>query len=80
MALFIRGEAVDDLVDKVMQVTNAKTKTEAVRRALQLQLKTINQTRPLLERIRDIQSQADAIGPVDPRFNMKTFSDDMHEV
>ena len=35
MALFIRDAEVDALAEEVRKVTNAKTKTEAVRRALE---------------------------------------------
>ncbi len=79
MALYIRDEAVDDLAKKVMLATSAKTKTDAVRKALLFHLEAVTQEKPLLDRLRDIQNQADTIGPVDPTFDMKGFSDELHE-
>lgn len=33
--------------------------------------------RPLAERIAALQREADKLGPVDPDFDLKTFSDEM---
>jgi antitoxin VapB len=77
MPLYIRDDKVDDLAEKVMRATGAKTKTDAVRQALQDALDAkLNQT-PLLERIKPLQSRVAGLGPVDPDFDMKTFTDEM---
>ena len=77
MPLYIRDDSVDALAIKVMNMTGAKSKTDAVRSALQAQLDAAKRKKPLLERIEEIQSKADKIGEPDPGFNMKTFSDEM---
>ena len=77
MPLYIRDDTVDVLAEQVKQATGAQSKTEAVRKALLAQLQAAMQKRPLLERIRDIQDMADEIGPVDPDFDMKKFTDDL---
>ena len=77
MPLYIRDDSVDALARRVMKMTGAKSKTDAVRNALQAQLDAADRKKPLLERIAEIQSKADSIGEPDPDFNMKTFSDDM---
>lgn len=79
MPLYIRDDDVDALAVKYQKVTGAKNKTEAVRRALQLQIAALAEEKPLMERIYDLQARADAIGEVDPDFNLKKFSDDLWE-
>ena len=75
MPLYIRDDTVDDLANRVRLATGAKSKTDAVREALQARLDEVRDKTPLLERIREIQSLADAIGDPDPEFDMKAFSD-----
>ncbi|MBV8189410.1 MAG: type II toxin-antitoxin system VapB family antitoxin [Alphaproteobacteria bacterium] len=77
MALFIRDPEVEALAEEVRRITNAKTKTEAVRRALQVQLADARRAMPLRERLARSKALADAIGPSDPAFDMKSFTDDM---
>jgi antitoxin VapB len=48
MALFIRDDEVDALAEEVRKLTKAKTKTEAVRRALQAQLAEVHRALPLI--------------------------------
>ena len=77
MPLYIRDDSVDALARTVMNATNARNKTEAVRAALQAHLEAVQKKRPLLERIREVRSTADEIGSPDPTFDMKAFTDDM---
>jgi len=79
MPLYIRDDAVDDLAAKVMKLTGAKTKTEAVRQALLAQIAAEENKLPLLTRLEPILIRADALGKDDPDFNMKTFTDEMWE-
>ncbi|HTN97967.1 MAG TPA: type II toxin-antitoxin system VapB family antitoxin, partial [Nordella sp.] len=51
MALFIRDDEVDALADEVRKLTKVKTKTEAVRRALQAQLAEARRALPLKDRL-----------------------------
>lgn len=77
MALFIRDAKVDALAEEVRKLTNAKTKTEAVRCALEAQLAEMRRKRPLKERLARSKALADAMGRSDPKFDMKTFTDEM---
>jgi antitoxin VapB len=77
MPLYIRDDDVDALVEEIMKATGAKSKTEVVRSALQAQLAAIEARKPLLERIRNLQEMADAIGAVDPGFDQKKFFDEL---
>lgn len=77
MPLYIRDDKVDDLANQLVQATGAKSKTEAVRKAIQTALDAeLNQT-SLLDRIKPLQARVAALGPVDPDFNMKAFTDEM---
>ncbi len=79
MPLYIRDEEVNALAAQVKEVTGARTKTEAVRAALQAELQAVAREKPLIERINKLQAKADGIGEVDPNFDMKRFSDTMWE-
>jgi antitoxin VapB len=77
MALFIRDAEVEALADEVRKITKAKTKTEAVRRALKAHLAEARRLTPLRERMARSKALADAIGPSDRAFDMKAYSDEM---
>ncbi|MGK9166818.1 type II toxin-antitoxin system VapB family antitoxin [Inquilinus limosus] len=77
MALFIRDAEVDALAEEVRRITKAKTKTEAVRQALQAQLAMARRTLPLRERLARSKALADAMGPGNPVFDMKAYTDEM---
>ena len=77
MALFIRDDEVDALAEEVRRVTKAKTKTEAVRKALRLQLDEARRALPLRERLARSKALADALGSSDPAFDMKAYRDEM---
>ena len=77
MALFIRDAEVDTLAEEVRKLTKAKTKTEAVRRALQAQLAEARRALPLKERLARSKALADAMGPGDPDFDMRAYTDEM---
>ena len=82
MPLYIRDDHVDDLAVKVMKLTGAKSKTEAVRQALLDRIDAVSKQKPLLERIEPILTRADAIGKPDPDFDMKslgTFRNEMRK-
>ncbi|WP_299568029.1 MULTISPECIES: type II toxin-antitoxin system VapB family antitoxin [Roseobacteraceae] len=79
MPLYIRDDKVDELAEQVMQATGAKTKTDAVRQALQAALAAKLDKIPLADRIAPIQARLAALGPVDPDFDMKSFTDEMWE-
>lgn len=77
MALYIRDAEVDALAAEVQKLTSARTKTEAVRRALQHELALARKALPLRDRLDRARALADAMGPSDAAFDMKAFTDEM---
>lgn len=77
MPLYIRDDQVDDLAVRFMKLTGAKSKTDAVRNALMAQLEFVSNQKPLLARLEPILKRADDLGPADPDFDMKKFTDAM---
>jgi antitoxin VapB len=77
MALFIRDAEVDALTEEVRKLTKTKTMTEAVRQALRTQLAQARRTVPVSERLARSKALADAVGPSDPVFDMKAYTDNM---
>lgn len=77
MALFIRDDAVDSLASEVQKALKTPTKKEAVRRALQNELQRARQNRPLIDVVTELQARVAALGPGDPNFDMKRFTDEM---
>lgn len=78
MPLYIRDDEVDALATKLQDVTGARSKTEAVRIALVHELERTRDTMPLMERIATLQKRLeDELGPMDPDFDMKKFSDEL---
>lgn len=77
MPLYIRDDKVDALAEQVMRLTGAKTKTDAVREALQAALDAkLNQT-SIFDKIKPLQSRVAELGEVNPDFDMKKFTDEM---
>ena len=79
MSLYIRDPKVNELADEVMRRLGSKTKTEAVRYALESVLKQANEKPSLKERVRKYQDEIAALGPRDPNFDEKAFMDEMWE-
>jgi antitoxin VapB len=79
MALYVRDPEVDQLVAKVQQLRNTPTKTEAVKNALKKEIAAAKAEVPLIERVRPILERVDRLGPSDPNFDMKKFSDELHD-
>ena len=77
MPLYIKDNEVDALAAELQSVSGARSKTEAVRTALQNEIKRKRKEIPLIERIKEIQDRVAALGPGDPDFDMKKFSDDL---
>ena len=61
MGLYIRDEGVNELADRLAGLTGA-TKTQAVREALQAQLKALRTPEVLQHRVAALQVQARAAG------------------
>lgn len=77
MALFVRDPKVDALAEQVRKLTGARTKTEAVRRALEAQLVEARRALPFKQRLARAKALADAMGPSEPDFDMKRYTDAM---
>jgi len=79
MALYISDPYVNELALEYQRVTGSVSKTEAVRHALQAAFAVLQQERPLLERIEEIQELADKIGKADAAIKPKILSDEIWE-
>jgi antitoxin VapB len=77
MPLYIRDDKVDDLAQQVMRATGAKSKTDAVRKALQAALDEQQNQTSIYDLVKPLQSRVAALGPFDPNFDMKSFTDEM---
>jgi antitoxin VapB len=77
MALYIRDREVDELAVKLQELTQAPTKTDAVRTALKNEIERSRAAIPLKERLERAIAKADALGPSDPNFDQKKFFDEM---
>lgn len=77
MSLFIRDPRVDALAEEVRRLSHTRTKTEAVRQALQARLDEIRRAQPIGDRLQRARGLVAAMGPKDPTFDMKTFTDAM---
>lgn len=62
MPLYIKDPTVDTLLERYLAVSGLTNKTEAVRRALHDQLKTLAEQEPLSARVARIQSRAAEMG------------------
>ncbi|MBI1866823.1 MAG: type II toxin-antitoxin system VapB family antitoxin [Methylocystis sp.] len=77
MALYIRDDDVDALAAKVQAATGARTKTEAVRAALEHELERVKAGQSFDERNAEAFALADRIGPPNPDFDEKAFMNEM---
>jgi antitoxin VapB len=77
MPLYIRDDAVDELAAKVQAGLGARTKTEAVRVALQHELLRLHAEKSFEEKIAQALALADKIGPPSTDFDEKAFMDEM---
>ena len=77
MALYVRDDEVDRLAGEVQRAFGTKTKTEAVRMALERALDQKAKEIPLIERLKAIQAEARRLGNPDPDFDEKAYTDMM---
>jgi antitoxin VapB len=77
MPLYIRDDDVDMLAVRLQRLTGIRTKTEAVRQALEHELERIDTARPMRARIAKSLALADAMGEGSSDFDMKSFTDAM---
>ncbi len=62
MPLRIDDPEVDELVNRYLALSGAKTETEAVRKALQSSITALEEKQPLAERVARVQRKAAAAG------------------
>ncbi len=77
MSLYIRDRTVDELATRLQKAIGARTKTEAVRRALEQELERVEDGKPFEERIARSLAMADAMGQGGHDFDVKAFLDEM---
>lgn len=75
MPLYVRDDGVSALAIELQSLLNLPTRTEAVRLALEHEIARARQKLPLKQRLARAQALARDIGPRDPDFDMKSFSD-----
>ncbi len=77
MSLYIRDPDVAALAAKLQDLTGSRTKTEAVRLALQQAIERANAKRSFAQRNAHVLEMADALGSTNPEFDCKAFFDQM---
>ena len=76
--LFIKDEKVNALAKQLQRATKAKTKTEAVKIAIENALSDAQGTGPMRKKIQQAKAKVRKMGDyVDPDFDQKAYSDEM---
>ncbi|MFT3690888.1 type II toxin-antitoxin system VapB family antitoxin [Paenirhodobacter sp.] len=76
MAILIKGDEIDRLVDRYCALTGLKNKSEAVRQALYAQIEALRAPETLAERVAHVQRKAGFASSGDAASD-KAFMDDM---
>jgi antitoxin VapB len=77
MALYVKDEEADRMAQEVQAAYGMKTKTEAVKMALQKALDQAEEKLPLEQRLKAIQDRVKKLGTPDPNFDDKAYFDEM---
>ncbi|MCZ0735725.1 type II toxin-antitoxin system VapB family antitoxin [Phreatobacter sp. AB_2022a] len=77
MPLYVRDDDVAAMAAELQSLINARSKTDAVRQALQNEIDRQKRRLPLAARISALQHRVAALGPTNPAFDSKAFSDEM---
>lgn len=77
MPLYIRDAEVNALAEKAQKAIGARTKTDAVRAALQRLIEGEAAKSGWRERNAELLARARQLGSPDPDFNLKKFRDEM---
>lgn len=77
MPLYIRDNEVDALATELQSVTNAPSKTAAVKAALVNELARSRKPKSIRERLAPLQEQARAMGLPNSEFDTKKFMDEL---
>ncbi|AEG05109.1 type II toxin-antitoxin system VapB family antitoxin [Sinorhizobium meliloti] len=80
MALYIKDPTVDRMAEKLQERLGVRTKTDAVRIALQHELDRVEDEIPLREKLAALRQQArDRLGPPVHGIDMKKLMDELWE-
>jgi len=80
MPLYIRNSGVDDLAEQVRLLLGARTKTDAVRTALQHELERVQTRTPLRDRLAELRTRArERLGPPVRGVDTKKLMDELWE-
>ncbi|MGE3875306.1 MAG: type II toxin-antitoxin system VapB family antitoxin [Parvibaculaceae bacterium] len=80
MPLYIRDSSIDDLAEQLRVRLGVRTKTDAVRTALQHELKRVEANTPLREKLAALRARAQKrLGPPIRGRDMKKLMDDLWE-
>lgn len=77
MPLYVRDNDVDAMATELQGLLNARTKTEAVRAALRREIDRLRGKVTVHDRLARARAKAQEIGPGDPDFDMKRYTDEM---
>jgi antitoxin VapB len=77
MPLYIKDPDVAEMAERLKKLTSARSKTEAVREALEQALEAATKQPSKAEGLREAIAIAQRIGPFDPDFDQKRFFDEM---
>jgi len=73
----VRDAEIDALAARVKDLIGVATKSEAMKVALRHEIERASPKALLLERLRPAWDLIDSMGPRDPDFDMKAFTDEM---
>ncbi len=77
MPLYIKDPDVSAMAERLQKLTRAPSKTEAVRAALQRAIDTAVGDESVEDLLKEAFKLADRIGPANPDFDQKAYSDEM---
>lgn len=77
MTILIKGDEIDNLVERYCEMTGLTNKSEAVRRALAAQIEALAQRETLAQRVGRVQAKARAAGIVADGRDDKDLMDKM---
>lgn len=77
MAMLIKGDEIDRLVERYCAMTGQKNKSEAVREALAAQIEALSRQETLAAKVAKIQQSAAEAGFVSSGEDLKPFMDEL---
>lgn len=77
MPLYVKDNDVAAMATELQHLLKAPSKAEALRQALRNEIERQKSKVPLRERIARLQRRVAALGPTDPDFDRKKYTDDM---